>query len=121
MADKKNVETAAVNKIEFDYKGRHYCLEYNRDSVVRMENAGYKPGETEMTPAIELNMLWAGAFAKNHLTGANRVSNRVIEETLNEVTMDKLELREVLRGMVAETYTSMMSENDQGNVKLTIL
>lgn len=116
-----NVENNVANRIEFDYRGHHYCLEYDRDSVVRMEAAGYKPGETDMTPAIELNMLWAGAFSKNHMTGANRASNRVIEDTLKEVTMDKIELRDILRGMLADTYKSMMDKNDEGNVKLTIL
>lgn len=114
MAEKK------VNQINFDYNGKHYCLEYDRKSVERMESAGYKPGETEMSPLTELDMLWAGAFAKNHMSGPNRVSDRLIVEILNEVKMDKFELRDILRNMVAETYRSLMEKNDEGNVELTV-
>ena len=114
-------DTSKASRIEFDYKGKHYCLEYDRKSVLRMEAAGYKPGETELSPYTELNMLWAGAFAKNHITGPNRVSDRVIEEILDNIKMDKLQLRDYLRTMVSETYTSLMSENEQGNVELTVM
>ena len=113
-------DTKQGNKIEFDYNGKHYCLEYDRKSVLRMEGAGYKPGETELSPYTELQILWAGAFAKNHLSGPNRVSDRVIEDILNQVKMDKYELREILRNMIAETYRSLMDENEQGNVELTV-
>ena len=86
-----------------------------------MEQAGYKPGQTGDTPMVELNMLWAGAFRMHHSEGADRVSPRRIEEILNEVTMDKLELLDILREMIAETYTTLMKGNDQGNVKLTVI
>ena len=113
-------DTKQGNKIEFDYNGKHYCLEYDRKSVIRMEQAGYKPGETELSPYTELQILWAGAFAKNHLSGPNRVSDKLIEEILNQVKMDKFELREILRNMIGETYRSLMDENEQGNVELTV-
>lgn len=113
-------DTKQGNKIEFDYNGKHYRLEYDRKSVLRMEQAGYKPGETELSPYTELNILWAGAFAKNHLTGPNRVTDRTIENILDEVRMDKMELRDILRNMIAETYRTLMDENDQGNVELTV-
>ena len=113
-------DTKIGNKIEFDYNDKHYVLEYDRESVIRMESAGYKPGETELSPLTELNLLWAGAFAKNHLTGPNRVSDRRIVEILDNVKMDKFELREILRNMLAETYKSLMDENKQGNVELTV-
>ena len=113
-------DTKQGNKIEFDYNGKHYCLEYDRKSVLRMEQAGYKPGETELSPYTELQILWAGAFAKNHLSGPNRVSDRVIEEILNQVKMDKFELRDILRNMINETYRTLMSENNEGNVELTV-
>lgn len=109
MAENKN-----VNQINFDYNGKHYCLEYSREAVKRMEAAGFKPGESGATPLIELDMLWAGAFYKNH----RNVSSKVIEDLLDKMT-HKLKLLETLRSMVAETYTSLMnediSEGDEGN------
>ena len=107
-------ETKQVNQINFDYNGKHYCLEYNREAVKRMEAAGFKPGESGTTPLIELDMLWAGAFYKNH----RRESSNVIEKLLDKMK-DKEKLLEALRGMVAETYNSLMDENDEGNVEWT--
>lgn len=100
-----------VNQITFDYKGNHYCLEYNREAVKRMEAAGFKPGESGATPLIELDMLWAGAFYKNH----RRTSSRVIEEILDAMN-EKEKLLDALRRMVAETYNSLIEDKgDEGN------
>lgn len=106
----------AVNQINFDYNGKHYCLEYSRESVKRMEAAGFRPGESGSTPLIELDMLWAGAFFKNH----RKTSSKIIEELLEKMK-DKDKLLEALRNMVAETYTSLMDtdEDDEGNVEWT--
>ena len=38
-----DIKTA--NCINFDYNGKHYCLEYSREAVKRMEAAGFKPVE----------------------------------------------------------------------------
>lgn len=103
-----------INRIDFDYNGKHYCLEYSRESVKRMEMAGFKPGESGTTPMIELDMLWAGAFYKNH----RNTSSRIIEELLNKMK-DKEKLLEALRIMVAETYNSLMDEDNEGNVEWT--
>ena len=106
----------AANRINFDYNGKHYCLEYSREAVKRMEAAGFKPGESGTTPLIELDMLWAGAFYKNH----RKESSRVIEQILDKMK-DKAKLLEALRNMVAETYNSLMDEDegDEGNVEWT--
>jgi hypothetical protein len=100
-----------VNQINFDYNGKHYCLEYSREAVKRMEAAGFKPGESGSTPLIELDMLWAGAFYKNH----RKTSSKIIEEILDKMK-DKMGLLEALRNMMAETYNSLMDdEGDEGN------
>ena len=109
-----DIKTA--NCINFDYNVQHYCLEYSREAVKRMEAAGFKPGESGTTPLIELDMLWAGAFYKNH----RKESSRVIEQILDKMK-DKAKLLEALRNMVAETYNSLMDEDegDEGNVEWT--
>lgn len=111
MADIKE-----VNQINFDYNGKHYCLEYNRESVKRMEAAGFRPGESGATPLIELDMLWAGAFYMHH----RKESSNVIEKLLDKMK-DKDKLLEALRNMVAETYNSLLdtNEDDEGNVEWT--
>ena len=109
MSEKKQ-----VSQINFDYNGKHYCLEYNREAVKRMEAAGFKPGESGTTPLLELDMLWAGAFYKNH----RKESSNVIEKLLDKMK-EKDKLLDALRTMVAETYNSLMDEDDEGNVEWT--
>ena len=105
-----------VNQINFDYDGKHYCLEYSREAVKRMEAAGFKPGESGTTPLLELDMLWAGAFYKNH----RNTSSRVIEKLLYQIGNQE-KLLETLRIMVSETYNSLRNddEDNEGNLKWT--
>ena len=108
-----------VNAICFEENGKKYCLEYDRDAVLRMEGAGFKPGESGEKPLMELNMLWAGAFYKNH----RNVSSSLIEKLLNSRT-NKRKLLEKLRDMFSETYNSIFNddvegEDDEGNANWT--
>lgn len=105
-----------VSQINFDYDGKHYCLEYSREAVKRMEAAGFKPGESGTTPLLELDMLWAGAFYKNH----RNTSSRVIEKLLDQIGNQE-KLLETLRIMVSETYNSLRNddEDNEGNLKWT--
>ena len=41
-------------KIEFDYEGKHYTLEYNRNSVALMERQGFVVDEFAKKPMIML-------------------------------------------------------------------
>ena len=101
-----------VNQINFSENGKHYCLEFDRESILRMEGAGFKPGESGLAPALELNYLWAGAFYKNH----RNVSSNLIEKLLESRT-NKRKLLDKLRDMVSETYNSMFDDDsgDEGN------
>lgn len=110
------MEEKKVNQINFDYEGKHYCLEYSREAVKRMEAAGFKPGESGTTPLLELDMLWAGAFYKNH----RNTSSRVIEKLLEQIGNQE-KLLETLRIMVSETYNSLRNddEDNEGNLKWT--
>lgn len=111
------MDNKPVNQINFDYNGKHYCLEYNREAVKRMEAAGFKPGESGATPLIELDMLWAGAFYKNH----RKESSNVIEKLLDKMN-NKGKLLETLRDMIADTYNSLIDESgedNEGNVDWT--
>lgn len=114
MADneKKNEVTERPNRITFDYGGKHYCLEYSREAIVRMENAGFNPSESGERPMLELTQLWAGAFYKNH----RNESNKTVERILNEIP-NQDDLLESLREMAAATYESL--RNGQGNLKWT--
>ena len=105
-----------ANQINFEYNGKHYCLEYTRDSIKQMEAAGFNPNEVGNTPAIALDMMWSGAFIANH----RNVSSTVIK-SLYDKMKNKNELFEKMKDMIAETYESLLAENegDEGNVDWT--
>ena len=106
-----------VNQITFDYNGKHYVLEYTRETVKMMEAAGFNPNDIADKPATRLEQLWAGAFLANH----RKVSNTVIQELFKQMK-NREALLEKLRDMLAETYASLLpddDEGDEGNVEWT--
>lgn len=102
--------------ISFDYNGRHYILEYTRDSVKQMEAAGFDPSNIEARPALSLEQMWAGAFIEHHRSVSNTVVKALYDQMKN-----KTKLFEALKNMMAETYESLLpdEEDDQGNVEWT--
>ena len=104
-----------VNQINFDYDGKHYCLEYNRDSVRQMEAAGFTTNDIDQKPQTRVEQLWQGAFMANH----RRVSNTVIKELYG-----KMKDKEALLGKQSEMYNNALAyllpdEDDEGNVEWT--
>ena len=105
-------------KIEFDYDGTHYTLEYNRNSVALMERQGFVVDEFAKKPMIMLPLAFEGLFYKNHKT----VSREVIE-TIYDKMQNKDGLIKSIAEMLAETYTSLQSEptKKEGNIEWKIL
>lgn len=105
-----------ANQINFEYNGKHYCLEYTRDSIRSMEAAGFNPNDVGDKPAMSLEMLWAGAFIANH----RNIGNNLIKSLYDKMKNKSL-LFDKLKDMIAETYESLLAENedDEGNVDWT--
>ena len=106
-----------VNQINFDYNGKHYCLEYTRDTVKQMEAAGFTVNDIDSKPATRIEQLWAGAFMANH----RRVSNTIIRELYG-----KMKDKDALLKKLAEMYNSTLDyllndadDDDEGNVEWT--
>ena len=102
-----------VNQINFDYDGKHYCLEYTRDTVKQMEGAGFTINDTGDKPATRIEQLWAGAFLANH----KRVSSTIIKELY-----DKMKDKDALLKKLAEMYNATLDyllDDDEGNVEWT--
>ena len=104
-----------INQINFDYLGKHYCLEYTPDSIKQMEASGFSINDIADRPATRIEQLWAGAFLANH----KRVSNNIIKELYS-----KMKDPEGLVKTLTEMYNNslfylMPDEEDQGNVEWT--
>lgn len=104
-----------ANQINFDYDGKHYCLEYTRDSVRQMEAAGFTINDIDSKPATRVEQLWTGAFLANH----RRVSNTIVKELYG-----KMKDKDALLKKLAEMYNATLDyllndEDDEGNVEWT--
>ena len=53
-------------KINLTYNGENYTLEYDRTTVVLLENSGFKLDEFLEKPMANIELAFAGAFMKNH-------------------------------------------------------
>lgn len=105
-----------VNQINFDYNGKHYCLEYTPDSVKQMEAMGFNINDVGDKPATRIEQLWAGAFIANH---RRNTSNTVIKELYKQMK-DKEKLLSVLSEMYNNALSYLMpDEDDEGNVDWT--
>lgn len=105
-------------KIEFNFEGKDYTLEYNRNSVALIERQGFCIDELAKKPALMLPMAFEGLFYKNHKS----VTRETIEKIYEKMT-NKEALMKTIADMLNETYTSLQSEPDEkeGNIDWKIL
>ena len=105
-----------VNQINFDYNGKHYCLEYTPETVKQMESSGFKLSDMGDMPATRIEQLWAGAFLANH---RRNTSHTIIKELYK-----KMKDKETLLQKLTEMYNNALAyllpdEDDEGNVEWT--
>lgn len=106
-------------KIEFEYKGKQYVLEYNRKAVEFIERQGFQISELASKPMINLPLAFSGLFFKNHKMENQKTIDEIFDKFKN-----KGELITVLSDMLSETYNSLQSEpeeGDEGNIDWKIV
>lgn len=102
-----------MNKyINITHDGETYKLEYNRDSIKRLENAGFKYEEFLDKPMNNVELVFTAAFIKNH----PKVQQVTIDEIYNGCK-DKSKLMATLNLMINDCYESLLGEpeDDSGN------
>ena len=101
-----------AKQINFEYKGKEYCLEYTRETVRQMEREGFKPENLISKPMLTLPKLFEGAFKAHHNFG---LKTKEIEEMFVKFT-NKEALLEKLMDMYNEPMEAMLDEpEDEGN------
>ena len=109
----------AINKIEFDYEGHHYVLEYTPESIKRMESAGFVIGELYDKPQLRIEQLWDGAFIAHE----SRVSANVRKNLFNQMKCKKIirVLAEMYNNVLSQLVPDIDSDDEEytGNVKWT--
>ena len=94
-------------KIEFNYDDVDYTLEYNRDAVVYVEERGFNISEIKTKPVTMLNILWQGAFYKNH----RKEKLDKIQEIYDSIG-NKSDLNAALTEMYYEAYESLIGDKE---------
>jgi hypothetical protein len=99
-----------TNKIEFEFEGVKYVLEFDRDSVVQTE----KLFDVSVSDVVKMKMsafdaLFFGAFIKNH----SDVEHETVER-IQELMPDKMELLKSLAAMFAECVNTLFEEPEEG-------
>lgn len=101
-----------AKKIEFEYKGKEYTLEYTRESVKQMQREGFAAGDLVNKPMIVLPQLFAGAFKAHHRFD---VKQKDIDEIFAQFK-NKQALVEKLAEMYHEPMETLMDDpEDEGN------
>ena len=95
-------------KIEFNYDGVDYTLEYNRDAVVYMENRGLNIQEVKAKPLTMIEKLWQGAFYKNH----KKEKIDKIQEIYDSIN-NRTDLNAALIEMFYETYEALIGDDKE--------
>ena len=106
-------------RIQFNYKGTDYTLEYTASSIKQMERNGFKFGKMDeiiLTAPVEL---FVGAFIANHRSTPRKLREGIFEQ-LNGTSEDGgEELTEILGTMLSEAIEELNSH--QGNVKWSVV
>lgn len=100
-----------AKKLEFNYQGKDYTLEYTRDSVKQMEREGFVANDIVSKPMLTLPKLFSGAFKAHHKYD---VKQKQIDEMF-DLFKNKDVLIEKLAEMYHEPFEALMDDSDAGN------
>ena len=102
-----------AKQINFEHKGKEYCLEYTRETVKQMEREGFRSDDLLSKPMLTLPKLFSGAFKAHHKFD---VKQKVIDEMFDLFT-NKRALVEKLAEMYSEPMETLMDDDniDEGN------
>ena len=106
-------------KINLTYKGVPYCLEYDRMGVKTLEANGFVIEEFLKKPMSNIEMVFAGAFIKNH----RKIKSSLVEEIYSKCP-NKDNLIETLAKMIEETYNALFDEptdGEEGNAEWEVV
>lgn len=92
-------------KIELEYEGQNYTLEYDRDGIRMLESRGFNIDEFLDKPMTNVELVFQGAFLKNH----PNTKLTTIEEIFKSCP-DKANLMVTLNKMITDSYTSLLAE-----------
>ena len=79
-----------VNQINFDYNGKHYCLEYTPATIKVMEASGFSMNDFTDKPQTRIEQLWMGAFLAHERNVSDTVKRKLYEEMKSKKLLSAL-------------------------------
>ena len=104
-------------KINVEYKGNEYCLEYSRNAVRQMEQQGFVLEKISEQPMTMVPLMVYGAFQKNHKGIARKLVDEIYEHIADKIGDGENGFIQALLEMYAETV-NVLTDNksaDEGN------
>ena len=100
--------------ISFAHEGRHYTLEFTRNSVATLEKQGFRLNNIDDAPLTTLPALFAGAFLVHHRYIKGDVVDGILQKMPN-----KMDLFMKLAEMYNETVSSFVDDpaESEGNIE----
>lgn len=100
-------------KIEFDFDGKHYTLEFTRASVTAMQRQGFDIDLVPKFIALHLPTLFAGAFMANH----KYIKPDLVDKIYDQIS-GKVDMVTSLVEMYREPLNALLEdpEESSGNV-----
>ena len=116
-------------RIEFDYDGTHYILEYTAASIKKMEADGIKFGSIGDSIFTNTEKLFFGAFLENHPTMTRKKAKDIYKALSKTAEDEEVELDEdgepvdgltkVLTAMLDEAMGEMLERGGNVSWKVT--
>jgi len=102
------------NKIYFTYKDVPYTLEYDRNTIVLLEQSGLEISEFLKKPLSNTELIFKGAFLKNH----RNIKEDLVNEIYDNIN-DRSKLISKLISMIDNCYSTLLDDNSkkEGNIK----
>ena len=100
-----------MTSISFEYEGKKYTLEFDRRTVIALENKGFAVNKVDSQPIKNLYLLWEGAFEKHH-------SNVAVEK--RDEILSALGDKESLISTLVQMYSEpamILVDNDEDETK----
>lgn len=108
-----------ATKATFEFEGNEYTLEYNRDSLRKMEGVGFEVNMLESKIMLGLSFLFYGALVKHHPRVNLNEANRILDGILDGGGYTVEDILTVLSEMYAEVFTQ--SETSGKKKMLTVV
>ena len=102
-------------KIEFEYEGVDYTLEYTAASLKKMEEGGFDFAHLDRKVLTAAEELFYGAFLANHKNTPRKVCETIYKEFSESAEDGGASLTDVLGQMLNEALEELTSH--KGNIK----